>query len=153
MLEQNIYDSMFVAFALISQVLFIFNFAAFKWKPRLQQQWGWIVYAAALIALPLGILFWITGQAWYFWLAFALYTIWAILGYIVDILRPINWRVPILWKVFLPYLILYLASQFAFWIPLWFIWVGYWIIYAVLYAINTALNVSTHFRPGKMIPR
>lgn len=40
MLEQNIFHSLFVAFAFISQVLLIFNFAALKWRSHLQQQWG-----------------------------------------------------------------------------------------------------------------
>ena len=147
MSQHTIFETTFTAFAFLSQILLISNFAAFRWKPRLQQQWGWIIYAAALIALPLGILFWVNGQAWYWWLAFMLYTIWAVFGFVVDILRPINWRIPIRWPIFLPYLILYIATQFAFWIPLWFVWPGFWILYAVLYIFNTVLNISTHSRP------
>jgi len=150
MFEQNVLQSLFVAFAFISQALLIFNFAALKWKPELQQKQGWILYASGLVALPLGILFRASAQAWYFWFAFALFTIWAMLGYFIDILRPINWRNPIRWQIFVPYLVLYISAQFAFWIPLWFIWPGYWIIYAVLYTISTILNISTHFPPKEV---
>jgi hypothetical protein len=150
MSNSNILPLVFVAFAFISQALLIFNFVTLKWKPAIQQKYGWIVYAAGLIAFLLGILFWVNKQAWYFWLAFALFTTWALFGYIIDILRPVNWREPIRWQIFIPYVILYISAQFAFWIPLWFIGLEYWIIYAVLYTINTALNISTHFRPKKI---
>jgi hypothetical protein len=150
MSNSNILPLVFVAFAFISQALLIFNFVTLKWKPAIQQKYGWIVYAAGLIAFLLGILFWVNKQAWYFWLAFALFTTWALFGYIIDILRPVNWREPIRWQIFIPYVILYISAQFSFWIPLWFIGLEYWIIYAVLYTISTALNISTHFRPKKI---
>jgi hypothetical protein len=150
MSNSNILPLVFAAFAFISQALLIFNFVTLKWKPAIQQKYGWIVYAAGLIAFLLGILFWVNKQAWYFWLAFALFTTWALFGYIIDILRPVNWREPIRWQIFIPYVILYISAQFAFWIPLWFIGLKYWIIYAVLYTISTALNISTHFRPKKI---
>ena len=150
MFEQNVLQILFVAFAFISQALLIFNFATLKWKPMIQQKSGWIVYALGLIAFPLSILFWAGGQGWYFWLAFALFTIWAMFGYCIDILRPINWRNPVRWQIFVPYLVLYISAQFAFWIPLWFIWSGYWIICAALYTISTILNISTHFHTGKV---
>jgi hypothetical protein len=153
MFEQNVLQILFVAFAFISQALLIFNFATLKWKPTIQRKWGWIVYAAGLIALPLAILFLIREQTRYFWLAFALFTIWAMFGYVIDTLRPINWRNPIRWQIFVPYLVLYISTQFAFWIPLWFIWPGYWIIYAVLYTMSTVLNISTHFRSNKTASR
>ena len=149
MFEQNVLQSLFVAFAFFSQALLIFNFAALKWKPNIHQKWRWIVYASGLIAFPLGILFWVSGQAWHFWLAFVLFTVWAMFGYVIDILRPINWRDPIRWQIFVPYLVLHISAQFAFWIPLWFIGSGYWIIYAALYTISTVLNISTHVRSNK----
>jgi hypothetical protein len=151
MLEQNIWQSLFVAFAFTSQVLLIFNFATLKWKPHIQRRWGWIVYAAGMIALPLAVLFWMNGLAWYFQLAFALYMVWAIFGSIVDILKPVNWRAPIRWSIFLTYVILYIAAQFSFWIPLWFVWLGYWIVYTALYMISTVLNISTHFQPNNPV--
>lgn len=39
------------------------------------------------------------GPTWHFGLAYALFTIWAAFGYIIDILLPINWREPIRWQI------------------------------------------------------
>jgi hypothetical protein len=153
MFAQNSLQILFIAFAFISQVLLIFNFAAYKRKPDLQKKWGWIVYAFGWLALPLGILLLAGGETWYFWFACVLFSTWAAFGYVVDILRPLNWRDPIVWQIFIPYLVLYLSAQFAFWIPLWFIWPGYWMIYAVLYAVSTVLNISNHSRTGKTVSR
>ena len=149
MVEQNPLLSLYVAFAFISQALLIFHFVALLWKPDLQKKWGWIVYASGLIALPLGVLLLASNLPWYFVFACVLFAGWVFFGYSVDILRPVQWRKPIRWSIFLPYVILYVSAQFAFWIPLWFIWRGYWILYTLLYVINTGLNISTHFRTEK----
>jgi hypothetical protein len=145
MIEQTILQILFAAFALVLQTMLVLHFAALRWRPRLQQQWGWLVYAMSLPGLVLGVLFWVNSQPWYDWLATLLFAVWAALGYTVDILHPVNWRTPLWLPVFIPYVTLYLAAQFAFWIPLWFIGIGYWIIYAVLYTVSTVLNVSSHF--------
>ena len=151
MFDQRTLTSLFILFAFASQALLLFNFAALKWKPEIQHAWGWIVYASGLVALALGFLFLAEAQAWYYWLACFLFAVWTLFGYVVDILRPVNWRNPILWQIFIPYLALYISAQLAFWIPLWSIWPGYWIIYIVLYSVNTVLNISTHPNFGKVI--
>jgi hypothetical protein len=145
MIERIILQTLFAAFALVLQTMLALHFAALRWRPGLQQQWGWLVYAMSLPGLALGVLFWVYSQPWHYWLATLLFAAWAALGYMVDILRPINWRSPPRWPIFIPYVALFIAAQLAFWIPLWFIWIGYWIIYAVLYAVSTVLNVSLHF--------
>ncbi|MGE5248872.1 MAG: hypothetical protein ACM3QS_01560 [Bacteroidota bacterium] len=151
MFTQDTLPILFTAYAFLAQMLLIFNFAALRWRPRIQQRWGWIVYTTGLFALPLGILFLAAGQRWYLGLAFVLLAVWAAFGYTVDILRPVRWRQPIHWQIFAPYVLLYISAQFAFWIPLWFIGPGYWIFYAMLYTISTALNVSMHF-PSRSTP-
>jgi hypothetical protein len=110
MFEQNVLQTLFVAFAFISQALLIFNFAALGWKPHLHQKRGSIVYASGLVAFPLGIQFRSSPQARYFWFAFGLFKIWPMLGYFIDILRPINWRDPIRWQIFVPYVVLYISA-------------------------------------------
>ena len=147
MIEQSRLQLLFAAFALILQTLLVLHFAALRWRPHLQRRWGWLVYAMSLPGLALGVLFWANNRPWYEWSAFLLFAAWAALGYTVDIWRPVNWRIPLRWSIFIPYLILYLAAQFAFWIPLWFIGAGYWASYTVLYALNTALNIPSHFGP------
>lgn len=147
MIEPNLLQTLFAAFALILQVMLVLHFAALRWWPPLQRRWGWLVYAMSLPGLALGVLVWVNGRPWYEWLAFLLLAAWAALGYTVDIWRPINWRIPLRWSIFVPYLTLYLATQLAFWIPLWSIGTGYWISYALLYAVNTTLNIPSHFGP------
>jgi hypothetical protein len=100
---------------------------------------------------PWAFFFMVSGEPWYSWLACGLFAAWAIFGYVVDILRPISWRAPLRWQILVPYLILYISAQFAFWIPLWFIWPGYWMMYAVLYTVSTVLNISNHSRAGRAV--
>jgi hypothetical protein len=40
--------------------------------------------------------------------------------------------------------VLFLAAQFLFWIPLWTVGIPYWIAYTALYVLNTALNIASH---------
>jgi hypothetical protein len=145
MIERNVLQTLFALSALLIQTLLALNFAARRWWPHLERRWGWLVYAMSLPGLVLGVLFWVNNQPWYYWLATLLFATWAALGYTVDILRPINWRSPPRWAIFIPYVTLYIAAQFAFWIPLWFIGIGYWVIYAVLYTVSTVLNIASHF--------
>ena len=65
-------------------------------------QFGWIVFALAVTAVIVSLVLLIGGKPWYLWLAGFLYAAWAILGYLVDIARPVAWRSPILWPVFHP---------------------------------------------------
>jgi hypothetical protein len=112
--------------------------------PELERKWGWIVYALGVPSLGLSLWFFAAGQPWYHGLAYVLFTAWAAFGATVDIIRPVEWRSPIRASVFVPYLILYIATQFAFWIPLWFISTAYWFVYAVLYTLSTILNTASH---------
>jgi hypothetical protein len=74
-----------------------------------------------------------------------LYAAWAIFGYVVDIARPAGWRSPILWPVFIPYVLLYFLSSLMFyWWPLGNIQRPLWFVYAVLFGISTILNISSH---------
>ena len=77
-------------------------------------------------------------------LAGFLYAAWAILGYVVDIARPVAWRSPILWPVFVPYVLLYLSSLRFYWWPLALISRPLWFVYAALFIISTILNITSH---------
>lgn len=138
-------QKLFVVFALLTQGLLFSNFAARLWQPSLERQYGWIVYALGIPALFLGILYIADGQPWMVAVAPLVYAAWAALGYYVDIYAGIPWRTPPIWPVFLPYVTLFMAAQFFFWIPLWSMGVPYWIAYTLLYVLNTALNIGSHF--------
>ena len=145
MMTNNTLQALFVAFAFLVQVLLIINFVARNWRPSLERKHGWLLYTmVGLLGLILGILFLAGDQPWYIVAAPLVNSIWAAFGYYVDTYRQISWRSPPRWPVFIPYVGLFMASQFFFWIPLWYIGLEYWIAYGAMYFINTALNIYSH---------
>ena len=137
-------DRLFVFISFFIQIALIIFFAARKWQFDIAIQFGWIVYAFAVVTTAISLVLLFRGKSWYFWLPGFLYAAWAIFGYIVDIARPVEWRSPIYLPVFIPYLVLYFSSLMFYWWPLARIQRQYWFIYAVLYVISTVLNVSSH---------
>jgi hypothetical protein len=140
-------QALFVIFAFLTQALVIANFAARNWRPSLEIEYGWLIYAMGIVAIPLAILFLAGRQPWYIVTAPIVYSVWAALGYSVDRCRQVEWRSPPRWSIFIPYVGLFMASQFFFWIPLWYIGLGYWVAYTVAYAVNTGLNFYSHRQP------
>jgi len=124
-------------------VLLVF-FAVRKWSFDTAMQYGWIVYALAVPAVVCSFVLVQSGRPWYQWLAGLLFAAWAVFGYVVDIARPVAWRSPILWPVFIPYVLMYLSSLMFYWWPLGKIQRPLWFVYAALFVISTALNVSSH---------
>ena len=138
-------QALFVVFAFLVQVLLIINFVARNWKPSLERKHGWLLYTmVGTLGVILGILFLAGDQPWYIVAAPLVNSIWAAFGYYVDTYRQISWRSPPRWSVFIPYVGLFMVSQFFFWIPLWYIGLEYWIAYGAMYFINTALNIYSH---------
>lgn len=142
--------SLFVAFALLVQVLLLADFAARNWRPVLEKAYGWLVYAMAIPGLALGLALLVMRAPWYLVAAPGVYAVWAAFGYVVDIRRPTPWRSPPRWAIFVPYVTLFLASLFLLWIPLWYISSASWIAYTALYAAHTSLNLCSHFRPRRV---
>lgn len=137
-------QGLFVGFALVVQGVLVAFFAARKWNFDLVERYGWFVYA---LGVPAGLLAgWYIGRSlpWYFFLGLLVFVIWAIYGYWADIYSRLSWRRPVLWRVLIPYIALYLIWQFALWIPLWYIGLVFWWIYTVLYAVSTILNIISH---------
>lgn len=144
MSELDRYDSMFIFVSFLIQIILLIYFAFRKWNFETAMQFGWIVYALALPAFIVSLLLIFGSKPWYLWIAGFLYAAWAIFGYIVDIARPVVWRSPILWPVFIPYILLYLSSLMFYWWPLANIQRPLWFIYAVLFVISTILNITSH---------
>jgi hypothetical protein len=149
MINQDILQTGFVILAFLIQVMLVGNFAARNWKPIIEERLGWLVYAMGLPASILGVLFLVNDQPWCYWTATLLFAVWAAFGYVVDILSPVEWRKPAKWSIFIPYVVLFVSSLLAFWVPLWFIRPVFWIVYALLYGTHTALNMYSHFQPRK----
>ena len=138
------YDRLFVATAFGIQVVLLLFFALRVWAFDAAMRVGWLVYALAVPALLVSAVLRGGRKPWYHWLAGVLYAGWALGGYVVDIARPVAWRAPIVWPVFLPYVALYLAAQMLYWWPLGTIRRPLWYAYAALFAASTALNLASH---------
>ena len=137
-------DRLFVFTAFFLQIVLLVFFANRKWDFDSAVKWGWIVYALAVPAVVASLVLLVGGKPWYLWLAGFLYAAWAVLGYVVDIARPVEWRSPILWPVLIPYVLLFISSLMFYWWPLGNIQRPLWFIYAVLFVISTMLNISSH---------
>jgi D-alanyl-D-alanine carboxypeptidase len=138
----------FIGFGFLVQGLLVADFAARRWRPRLERRYGWLVYALGVPSAGLAILMASSGSPWWQVLAFGLFGVWAAIGAWVDFIRPVAWRSPPRWPVFVPYVGLFVACLFAFWIPLWAVSLPLWLAFGVLYAVHTALNIASHVRPA-----
>jgi hypothetical protein len=134
----------FVIFAFFFQIVLIAHFSLRRWAFRIAIRYGWIVYLLGIPAALLSILLLATGKAWSFWIGGFIYFIWAVYGYTVEYIQKIQWRSPIRWPIFGPYILLYLATIMFYWWPLALLWKPLWYIYAVLFITSTVLNVSSH---------
>ena len=144
MLGQDRFDASFVIFAFFVQVVLLVYFAIRLWRFDTALRIGWIVFALSIPAVILSVVLLLNGKSWFFWIGGFLYAAWAVLGYVVDIARPVSWRNPILWPVFVPYVALYLSAQMFYWWPLGTIDRRLWFVYAALFVVSTVLNISSH---------
>jgi hypothetical protein len=138
------YDRLFVFTAFFIQFALLVYFAIRKWNFDLALQWGWLIYALALPAIIVSLVLLTAGKPWYLWFAGFLYTVFAVFGFIVDIARPVPWRSPVYLPVFMPYVLLYMASLMFYWWPLGTIKRPLWFIYAAMFVASTILNITSH---------
>lgn len=136
--------STFVVFAFVVQLALIAHFALRKWAFAAAMRFGPLIYGLALPAVIVSVVLWAGGKPWYFWLAGFIYAAWAIYGYTIEYVFHINWRSPIRWSVFIPYVALYLASIMFYWWPLATIDRTLWYVYAALFVASTYLNATSH---------
>lgn len=139
----------FAAFGVATQALLLAHFAARRWAPAVAAAYGWVVYAAAALGLPIGGWLILDGQSWRLFAGPLLMAAWALFGATVDVWRPRQWRrPPIVWSVFIPYLALYFTAQMFLWWPLWGIEPAVWVLYLLLFVPSTVLNIRGHFGDG-----
>lgn len=138
----------FAAFGIASQAVLVLYFAARRWRPGAAERHGWIAYAFAELGLPLGAWLMLGGQSWRLYAGPVLLAVWAALGAAVDLWRRIEWRDPIRWSVFVPYVALYFWAQMFLWWPLWDLWRAAWLAFLVLFIVSTVLNIWGHFGHG-----
>ncbi|HET7420766.1 MAG TPA: hypothetical protein VFL27_10320 [Candidatus Dormibacteraeota bacterium] len=136
----------FVAFALASQAILFVYFAARRWRPRSAERYGWLAYAFGATGLAVGAAIALGGGSWRLYAGPLLFTAWAAFGAWADLLARTEWRRPVRWSVFGPYVLLYLAAQMFLWWPMWEEWRMGWAVYLVLFVGSTALNLAGHAR-------
>ena len=135
---------LFVVSAFLFQIVLNIHFALRKWHFDLAVRYGWIVYALSVPAATVSLLILLGGKPWSLWLGGFIYLIWATLGYTVEYVKDVQWRNPIRWSIFTPYVFLYLATVMFYWWPLALISRPLWYMYAVLFVISTILNITSH---------
>ena len=159
MYASNQLQTIFVVIAFLIQVILIFHFALRKWRFDVALRYGPIVYALSLPAVLASCYLLLGGMQWPFWFGGFLYLAWAAFGYTVEYRMKMQWRSPIYWQLFVPYIGLYLAMIMFYWWPLALINRQLWYLYAVLFAVSTLLNMASHKRhvitgtPGLSAPR
>jgi hypothetical protein len=144
MLDLDYLEFLFVVSAFLFQFILIVHFALRKWRFNIAMRYGPIVYALSMPAVAVSILLLIGGKPWSLWLSGFLYLIWALYGYTVEYVRKIEWRNPIRWPIFGPYVFLYLSTIMFYWFPLGLVSKPLWYVYAVLFVASTLLNVTSH---------
>jgi hypothetical protein len=137
-------ELLFVLWAFLFQAVLIAHFALRKWFFHVAMQYGWIVYALSLPALIVSVALLLNGKVWWLWVSGFIYLVWAIYGYTVEYVNRIEWRDPIRWSIFGPYVLLYLATTMFYWWPLALIARPLWYVYAVLFLTSAVLNVISH---------
>ena len=138
------FDTLFVIWAFILQICLIALFAIRRSNLDLILEYGWIFYLLSIPALIVSIIMLRSGNEWSFWIGGFIFLLWAIFGLIIEYGFKIQWRSPILWQIFFPYVVLYLGTIMFYWFPLGILSRPLWYIYGVLFALSTYLNISSH---------
>ncbi len=93
----------FAVFGVASQGVPVCFFAARRWSPGVARRFGWLAYAFAGFGLPIGAGLFLSGESWRLVIGLLLMAVWALVGVVVDLWRQRQWRDPIKWNVFVPY--------------------------------------------------
>lgn len=142
------YDRLYVAVALLFQIVLIIHFALRRWRFAFALRYGPAVYALSVPAALVSVVLLSGGRPWWLWLGGFLFLAWAAFGYMVEYVRRIEWRrPPIRWPVFGPYVLLYLATVMFYWWPLAQVSRPLWYVGAALFVASTVLNVASHSGP------
>jgi hypothetical protein len=139
--------NLFIGWAFFFQLVLILHFALRRWRFDLAIHYGPLVYGLGIPAAAISLLIMWAGEAWYFWLGGLFCRAWGAFGYEVEYIKKIQWRDPIKWQIFGPYIMLYLATIMFYWWPLGLISKPLWYAYAVLFIISTVLNLASHKKP------
>jgi hypothetical protein len=146
--ELDSLDLLFVITAFVFQLILIIHFALRKWRFALAMRYGVIVYVLGIPAALASLALLLGGKPWGLWLGGLLWLAWGAFGYWVEYIKKMTeWRSSIRWGIFIPYILLYLATSMFLWFPLSLVWKPLFYIQGGLFVISTLLNVTSH-KPG-----
>lgn len=134
----------YVITAILFQIALIVHFAIRRWRFETAIHYGPIVYALSIPAVVVSIVLLLNDMDWGFWLGGFIYLVFSIYGYAVEYIKRVQWRNPIRWSIFGPYVTLYLATVMFYWFPLANINKSLWYVAAILFIVSTMLNVTSH---------
>ena len=137
-------EILFAVWAFMFQIVLIGHFMARRLSLPLIHSRGWVTYLVGIPAAVISLVLMRAGQPWYLWLGGLLCLAWAAFGLLVEYGLQINWRSPIHYPVFIPYMILYLATNMFYWWPLARIERRLWFVGAFLFVCSTVLNILSH---------
>jgi hypothetical protein len=141
----NNLEILFIVWGFLLQIVLIIHFALRRWFfDAYIMPYGWVVYALGLPSAGLSLLLIMDGKAWWLAAGGLLYMVWAAFGFTVEYIRRAEWRSPIYWPVFGPYITLYLAAIMFYWWPIGMLYKPLWHVYAVLFVASTILNLASH---------
>ncbi len=141
------WETLYAATALLFQALLVAHFALRRWRFQLVLHYGWIFYALSLPAAAVSVALFAAGAPWYLWIGGGLFVVWAAFGGWVEYVRRLEWRTPIRWSIFIPYIALYLATAMFYWWPLARVWQPLWYLAAALFVLANVLNAASHQGP------
>jgi hypothetical protein len=147
----DLLESLYVAAAFAFQAALIAHFAMRRWRFATAMRYGWVVYALAIPYATLSAIQLAAGRPWWLWLGGFLFAAWAAFGYLVEYVLRLEWRSPVRWPMFVPYVLLYLATSMLYWWPLAQLSRPLWFAMAALFAVSTWLNVRSHRRGADAI--
>lgn len=137
-------EGLFIGWAFLFQLALIVHFALRRWRFGWVERYGWVTYGLAVPATAVSLILLLESAPWPFWLGGFLCAGWALFAFTVEYIRQIEWRSPPRWSVFVPYLLLYLATIMFYWWPLGLLSRTLWLVYGGLFVVSTLLNVASH---------
>jgi hypothetical protein len=138
------YYKIYISWSLVFQLSLLTLFSIRKVNLEIIYQYGLIFYALSIPAVIVSIVIMRGGRLISYWLAGFTFLAWAILGFVVEYLLGIQWRNPVNWFIFLPYICLYLTTVMFYWWPIANLNRSLWFLYSAMFVISTYLNITSH---------
>lgn len=142
-------EILFVFWVYTFQIVLIVYFGLRMLNFDLAIRVGWIVYALGIPATALSLILYLGGLPFSLWIGGFIFLVWGIFGYTVEYVLKIKWRDPIRLPIFIPYVVLYLATIMFYWWPLGLLSRPLWFVYMLLVVMGFIFNITSHKKSEK----